>query len=389
MTYPLKRITSSHKALSHKASVFLASAMSSMILLSGCSASGDWPWDKKSDVIAPIQRPMVQTADATFMPPVTMDDGYLVHNVPLHGDHVSTLERVRSLEEELARLRGEMAEMLPIMAQLADNQVAMTQAMGHTPPVDTGPAVPSQIPLDSKIDPSLSAFNKGKVNRSTLADQDPNAAYVAPEKAAVPHSAPTNVKPPINETLQKSEVQLPADSAPVSMAPVILTDTASAHEQLAANAASSLAPAASGNEKSWPAEGMPQTVAEPSQFQGREFEVVSGAQNLPAITEMRVGENRGYIRVVLESQNPVSYNYEVDNENKIILVRLPGSRWSAPQSGSVPQAPLITEYQVAPDNLGGSNLALQLNGRARVLKAQTLGPEHGKGHRIVIDIAAL
>jgi hypothetical protein len=80
----------------------------------------------------PPQAKLMQTADATWLSPVAAPQAPVERMVPANGEEASTINRVRQLEEEIARLRNEMSMMLPAMTKLAETQGALRDVLATT-----------------------------------------------------------------------------------------------------------------------------------------------------------------------------------------------------------------------------------------------------------------
>lgn len=110
----------------------------------------------------------------------------------------------------------------------------------------------------------------------------------------------------------------------------------------------------------------------------------SGAKE---VQSLRVGEQKGSTRLVLDLGQPVKVTSDVDNDEKILLIEIPGFAWKAPETRTYPSSPLIASYQATSD-ASGTHLVVQLKKAAKVVNAGSLAASKDKGPRAVIDIAA-
>jgi len=108
-----------------------------------------------------------------------------------------------------------------------------------------------------------------------------------------------------------------------------------------------------------------------------------------AVTNVRFGEHPDKTRLVFDTSNKVSFSYDIDNNERILMLNLPGVSWQGAQQMQVRNSPFVAAYNVIPDNQGGHQVAIQLKRSARVLWAQALEPGGPQGHRIVLDLGAL
>lgn len=114
--------------------------------------------------------------------------------------------------------------------------------------------------------------------------------------------------------------------------------------------------------------------------------VVKGGPN--AVVALRRGEHKDKTRLVLDIKNKAKINYDLDNNEKLLLVELPGVGWETKDSGSFKDHPLVKSYS-AKGSGDGTTLALELKKPVKVLLSSVLGPNSvNPNHRYVLDIAA-
>ena len=105
------------------------------------------------------------------------------------------------------------------------------------------------------------------------------------------------------------------------------------------------------------------------------------------VRNMRVGEkNGGVTRIVLDTNSPARLNYDLDNNEKILVIEVPDAGWAAQKSASLTQSPLVASYKAESDKTG-SRLILQLKKEATVLSTARLAAGKGSGDRVYLDIA--
>lgn len=105
------------------------------------------------------------------------------------------------------------------------------------------------------------------------------------------------------------------------------------------------------------------------------------------VRNMRVGEKSGGVtRIVLDTNSPARLNYDLDNNEKILVIEVPDAGWAAQKSASLTQSPLVASYKAESDKTG-SRLVLQLKKEATVLSTARLAAGKGSGDRVYLDIA--
>ncbi len=104
------------------------------------------------------------------------------------------------------------------------------------------------------------------------------------------------------------------------------------------------------------------------------------------VNQVRIGEQPGgKTRIVLDSSQPAKINYDIDNGEKILVIEVPGAGWSAQQSATLKNSPLVSSYTAESDSTG-SRIIVQLKADAQVLGTSRLGPANGAGHRVFLDL---
>ena len=104
------------------------------------------------------------------------------------------------------------------------------------------------------------------------------------------------------------------------------------------------------------------------------------------VKDLRIGEQSNGTRLVLDLGQATKVKYDIDNEEKILLIDIPGYKWDAAKSGNLTKSALVSSYQVTTDDKG-SHLVLQLKKPARVSNSSTINATAGKSPRAVVDIS--
>ena len=105
-----------------------------------------------------------------------------------------------------------------------------------------------------------------------------------------------------------------------------------------------------------------------------------------AVNDLRIGEKKEYSRLVLDLGQSVKVNYDIDNDEKILLIDIPGFTWVAAKTKTFPKSLLIASYQASTDE-SGAHLVVQLKGPAKVANYSNIEATGGKSPRAVLDIA--
>ncbi len=112
-----------------------------------------------------------------------------------------------------------------------------------------------------------------------------------------------------------------------------------------------------------------------------------GGSSGPVIKNVRFGEHDNKTRLVFDSNDKVSFSYNVDNSQNLLIIDMLGTGWQTSQEMAISNSPLVSSYSVVP-NGSGQQIYVQLKQAAQVLWAQALAPGGAQGHRVVFDIAA-
>lgn len=108
-----------------------------------------------------------------------------------------------------------------------------------------------------------------------------------------------------------------------------------------------------------------------------------------SVRGVRVGEHPDKIRIVLDVSGPAKFSYDIDNNEKLLIVDLPQSSWPTGATGSFEGNALVSGYTAKPSASGGVTLAVELKKPAKLTMSSALEPNESYGHRIVFDVAPL
>lgn len=103
------------------------------------------------------------------------------------------------------------------------------------------------------------------------------------------------------------------------------------------------------------------------------------------VFDVRVGTHPDKTRIVLDVNAKTPFNVDIDNGEKIMLVDLPGAKWSAANSKSFNKKAIARSYTVETTD-DGVLLAFQLKRAANVAYQKDIPAVSGSARRIVIDL---
>jgi len=104
-----------------------------------------------------------------------------------------------------------------------------------------------------------------------------------------------------------------------------------------------------------------------------------------AVSGIRTGQHADKTRLVLDISGDTAYTADLDNNENILIVELPGTGWNAVPEQNFRNVPVLKNYRVEPSN-GGSMLIVQLTQPTAILYEKKLDALSGSGKRIVIDL---
>lgn len=116
--------------------------------------------------------------------------------------------------------------------------------------------------------------------------------------------------------------------------------------------------------------------------------VVSDGPNV--VVSLRRGEHPGKTRLVLDMKQKAKVKYDLDNDEKLLLIELPGVGWDTKTQEAFKNHPLIKSFSAQGSSKDGTTVAIELHKSAKVLLSTVLGPNStNPNYRYVIDLAAL
>lgn len=124
--------------------------------------------------------------------------------------------------------------------------------------------------------------------------------------------------------------------------------------------------------------------AEPKKAEAKPVSQIAGQK---VVEDLRIGEKAEFSRLVLDLGQSVKVNYDIDNDEKILVIDIPGFAWKAAKTKTFPKSMLIASYQAESDDKG-SRLVVQLKQPAKIANYSNIEAIGGKLPRAVLDVAA-
>jgi len=330
-------------------------------LLAGCSWLDDWPpggSDKTAQATPkPPESKIMQTSEGTWLE--SSREAQAVQPKGLAVD-AGSADRIAQLEAAIAGIRNDLDMMMPALTKLAEAQGDLQKVLGSVEPASGGPV-------------SMAAPAPQPVPVAQPAAAQPVGWYEQQEKQNRANPQPTAAaRPPAQQTWQQQP------------------DYAPAYQQAAAPQQPAYAPVQPQPSYQPPAQPVAvspqayqQPAAQPASLGGAM--AATGAY----VSNVRFGEHADKTRLVIDTSDKVAFSYDVDNNERILMIELPGSGWQGAQEMQISNSPLISSYNVVSDNQGGHQLIMQLKQPVQVLWAQALAPGGPQGHRVVFDLAPI
>ncbi|AEP08618.1 hypothetical protein [Micavibrio aeruginosavorus] len=200
-------------------------------------------------------------------------------------------------------------------------------------------------------------------------------ALQAPTMHSVAAPLTAQDQAPMAAPVMVASTAAPQSLFPVVEAPAPVTTTAPA------TTAPAPAPAA-------PAPVMAPVMDEPAVKAAAPVKTKVTAPSGPVISALRIGEHAGKTRLVLDAGSPVKFTTDLDNSEDLLLVELPGMKWTAAKSGTS-SSPAIKSWstQAMDNGTDGTRLVLVLRQDVAVTDKSLIAPDANAAHyRAVIDL---
>lgn len=106
-----------------------------------------------------------------------------------------------------------------------------------------------------------------------------------------------------------------------------------------------------------------------------------------AVSGMRFGVDGGKTRIVFDANAALTYKKDLDNNESLLVIELPGMGWNAGASGTPPASAFVQSWSSQPLDGGGTRIVMILRKPVTVSYEATLKPEPSSPHhRLVLDL---
>ncbi len=105
-----------------------------------------------------------------------------------------------------------------------------------------------------------------------------------------------------------------------------------------------------------------------------------------SVQDIRFGKYKGRDRIVLDLTKPAQFRYDLDNNEKLLIIDLPDASWGTQMAKKITSSGAVAAYNAQPGPNGGTQLIFSLKKNARVTQARALPPNQQYGNRIFMDI---
>ncbi len=210
------------------------------------------------------------------------------------------------------------------------------------------------------------------------------------------------------ETLLKNEPAsaplIPTEPLPANPVPPVIEDLApepgeptqehpSAHAvneptTLAENTGTAQAPPAVSNpEATAPPVASPVATSPTPQTQTQPVQAPAAPVAGNAVSGMRFGVDGNKTRIVFDANASLTYKKDLDNNESLLVIELPGMGWSMAAAGTPPASALVQSWSAQAMDNGGTRIVMILKKPVTLTYEATLKPEPGSPHhRLVLDL---
>ncbi len=113
------------------------------------------------------------------------------------------------------------------------------------------------------------------------------------------------------------------------------------------------------------------------------------AKNFDGVVALnfRVGEHSDKVRVAFDTNKKTSYNIDIDNDEKLLIIELPDARWEDNQTPSFKNSKMFESMNVEPIGNTGTMIILSMKKEAQILQKKILSPDKTtEYHRVYFDL---
>lgn len=311
-------------------------------MLTSCTWLMAWPPAGEGETFSqsyeqPSPEPrVVQTAQGTWLEQPPNDKPVVVKSNEEKAKELEiammkrdqALARIDQLEAQVQEMNKNMGVMMPAMTKLAQSQEQISQNLQQA---NTMNAQAGAVSMEQAAQPAH--MNNAQIPASQMQPQAPQAAA--------------------QMTLaQKAEqhAMIPLDRSSINYSPQAKMHSSKHNSNQLTNADS---PVMDGTAK---------------------------------VTDFRVGQHGDKARLVFETTDKVSYNYDLDNAEGLMIVTLSGARWDYASEQAFANHAFLSSYKAIEGKTGETSVIFQLKNPAKVEWVQSLEPVAGKGYRLIMDL---
>jgi len=99
-----------------------------------------------------------------------------------------------------------------------------------------------------------------------------------------------------------------------------------------------------------------------------------------AALNFRVGEHTDKVRVAFDSNKKITFNIDIDNDEKLLIVEIPDARWVGKESQKFANSKLLESMSVESIGESGTMLIITLKRSAQILQKKILSPDGSSGY---------
>ncbi len=253
------------------------------------------------------------------------------------------VDRIDRLENAVQELRNDFDAMAPAIVRLVSIEKDLQNLIGQLDMLTSGTAAPIPPIEESELDA---------------------AEPVQPASLPLPPVAP----PLSPEDAQASPAHV-ASTDPVPLTP------------------SQQQPPSPAQETAAPVSGpsAPETASAPPTAITPPVAVAAPAANGPAVQALRLGEHPGKVRIVLDVRGKTSFNADLDNAEKILVIELPQAAWNAAAQQSFSGNPVLASYKTESMGDAGTRLIIVLKAATSIAYKSAMNNPDGSS-KIIIDL---
>ncbi len=310
------------------------------------------------------------------------------------------VERIKRVENAVVEMRRDFDAVLPSIVRLVaveQDMQDLTKQLGvllQNEPQASSAANPSGAGVEAIPRSPPDAVASNGVPAPAVAQPPPQPVQPLSPAISMPASAPPSTAPPRAQPVAPVEVaaapavaplQAPPETPPQPVPKPAATPPPppmSSPMPLSTQTATSTAPPTPLSIPP-PASAPVTDVGEPARKPLPAGKAVSEG---PSVQAIRFGEHSGTTRIVMEVTGKPSYRKDLDNDEKLLVIELPGTAWKAAAKQFFATNPTVASYTTQTLDTGGTRLILQLKDATKVVYETTLAAEGTAPRRIVLDL---